>query len=159
MCGSAGGAVAIGPAHASVGAQLEAAVACGRFENVTAQILQRLLAGADRLDMDHPALLPDFARKAAQFLGMVFLERLIKEMTEVVAQGIDRQEELFFGWHPLALIRAEAAAGDQVMKVRVINESPAPGVEDAEHRRDPPAFFCGRKPRGSLPDCGQEGRS
>src|SRR3989442_2559483 len=103
MFGSAAGAVAIRPARASVGAQFEAAVAGGGFENVTTQVLQRLLARAHRLDVDHPPLFPDFAGQAAQRLGMVFLERLIKEMAEVVAQGKDRPEEFVFGWDPLAL--------------------------------------------------------
>ena len=108
---ASGGAVAVRPAHASIRAQFKAAVARGGFENVTTQIVQRLLARADGLDVDHPALFPDFTREAAQRLGMVFLERLIKEMAEVVAQRIDGQEEFFFGRDPLTLIRAQAAAG------------------------------------------------
>src|ERR1043166_5231807 len=124
MCGSSGGAVTIGPAHASVGAQLEAAVAGGGFENVTTQVLQRLLARAERLDVDHPPLFPDFAGQVAQCLGMVFLEGLVKQMAEAVAQGKDRDEEFFFGGDPLALVRTQAAARDQVMEVRVINQGP-----------------------------------
>src|SRR5437016_2204611 len=118
----AGGAVAVRPAHASIGEQFQAAIAGGGFENVAAQILERLPARAHRLGMHHPSLFPDFARQAAQGIWMMLLEGLVKEVAKVVAQGIDRQEESFFGWHPLALVQAQPAAGYQVMNVRMINE-------------------------------------
>src|SRR6266498_2497075 len=118
MFGSSGGAVAIGPAHASVGAQFESAVAGGSFENVTTQIVQRLLAGANRLDVDHPPLFPDSAGQGAPGLRVVLFEGLIEEMAKVVAQGIDRQEEFFFGRDPLALFWTRGAAGHQVREER-----------------------------------------
>src|SRR6266446_1838958 len=103
------GAVAVRPADPPIGEQYQAAVAGGGFENVAAQILERLPARAHRLGMHHPALFPDFAGQAAQGLRMMLSKGLVKEVAKMVAQRIDRQEEFSLGRQPLALIQAQSA--------------------------------------------------
>jgi len=93
------------------------------------------------LGMHHPALFPDFARQAAPGLGMVFLEGLVKEMTKVVSQWIVGQKELFFRWHPLALVQAQSSARYQVMNMRMIKEGAAPSVQDAQHSQGTAEMF------------------
>jgi hypothetical protein len=54
----AGGAVAVRPAQSTVGQEGEATVAGGGLEDVTAQVTQGGMAGADGLTVRNPALLP-----------------------------------------------------------------------------------------------------
>ena len=56
-----------------------------------------------------------------------------EEGAEVIGQGMDVDEELGAAGNPLALVEAQAAGGDQVVDVGMIDEGAAPGVEDAEH--------------------------
>jgi hypothetical protein len=113
MSPGAGATVAKGPAQASIGQELELAVAGGGFEHVTAEVAQSVLAVAGDGAMNHPALLPDLGRELGQRLGPLFLEGFPEERAAAVTQGFDRQEEAGAAGDPLALVPAQATPGDQ----------------------------------------------
>jgi hypothetical protein len=62
-----------------------------------------------------------------------FLQVLAEESAKVGGQRLFREEKLGTARDPLALVWAQATAGDQVVDVRMENESPGPSVENGEH--------------------------
>ena len=128
----AGAAVAEGPAQPSIGQELEWAIAGGGFEHVAAEVAQSVLAAAGGGAVNDPALLPHFGREVGQRLGHLLLEGLAEERAAAITQGFDRQEEAGAAGDPLALVRAQAATGDQVMHVGMIFQRARPGVQHAQ---------------------------
>ena len=133
VSGLAGAAVAIGPTQASGGQEADATVGGGGLKDVTAEIAQGGLSGADGLNVHDPALFPDAGRQLGQCLRTLLSQGLAEESSEMVGQGnLGQEEGLAFGI-PLTLIGAQAAARDEIMDVGMIDESAAPGVEEAKH--------------------------
>lgn len=64
---------------------------------------------------------------------MVFLQPLLEPGAKVETQHLDRQKEARAGGDPLSSIEAQAAAGHEVVNVRMIDEGARPGVEHAQH--------------------------
>jgi hypothetical protein len=128
----AGGAVAEGPAQAAIGQELEGAVAGGGLEDVAAEVLERVLTAAHGGAVDDPALLPHFGGQFREGLRAPLLEALAEEGASAIAEGFDRQEEPGAGSSPLALVQAQAAAGNQAMDVGMVFEGAGPGVEDGQ---------------------------
>jgi hypothetical protein len=120
------------PSQSSVGQELNLAVPGSRFEHVTAQIAEGLLATAHGGAVNHPALYPHFGGKIGECLGHSFLECLSEEGAATIAQSFDGQKELGATGDPLPLVLAQAVAWYQIMVVRMIFESSAPGVQHTE---------------------------
>ncbi len=140
----AGGAVAVRPAEAAVGEEGQGAVGRGGLEDVTAQILEGGLSGTDGMDVDDPALFPEASRECGQGVGSFPVQGLVEEGAKMIGQRSFGEEELGAFGEPLALIWGEAAAGDEVVEVRMIDEGAAPGVEEGEHAEaDAEAFGVG----------------
>lgn len=127
------GALPIAPAHPAIGEQREVAVAGGGLEDVAAQVTESVFAGTGGLAVDDPALLPEAGGQGLEEVGGVAFQGLTKEGAVMISQGMDVDEELGAAGNPLALIEAQAAGGDQVVHVGMVDEGAAPGVEDAEH--------------------------
>ena len=129
----AGGAVTVTPPHAAIGQHGQFAIAGGGLEDVAAEVTQRVLAGTDRLAVNDPALLPEASGQARHQVGRGALQGAAKEGAVVIGQGMDVDEELSAAGDPVALIETQTAGGNQIVDVRVVDQRPAPGVEDAEH--------------------------
>jgi len=91
------------------------------------------MAGAHGLAVDYPGLFPDAAGQLVQGLGRASLEGLTDQGAKSLGQGADVDQELRTGADPLTLIGAQAAAGDQIMDVWMIDEGAAPGMQHAQH--------------------------
>jgi hypothetical protein len=120
------------PADATVGQEVEGAVGGGGLEDVAAEIAQGIFARANRLEIDDPALLPDFGGECFPGGWVLFLEGFGEEGAEVLGQGSFGEEELVAGGDPGALVGAEATAGHQIMDVRMVEEGAGPGVEKTQ---------------------------
>jgi hypothetical protein len=120
------------PAEPAIGQALEWAVAGGGLEDVAAEVWEGFVTAAHSRAMDDPALLPHLRRQFREGLGVLLLQRLAEECASAVAEGLDGQEELGPGGLPMALVAAEAAAGNQAVDVRMICEGAGPGVEHGQ---------------------------
>src|SRR5438552_17279501 len=87
-------------------------------------------AGADGFGMDHPVFVPDAGRDLSKGVG--HFQRVTKLGAEDGGERLNGHEEVFAGGEPTARVR-EAAAGDDVMEVGMIEELAGPGVEHADH--------------------------
>ena len=129
----AGGAVTVRPAQLPIGQPCERPIAGGGLEDVAAQVTQRVGAGAHRRAVRDPTLFPDARRDVLQRRGVMAREALAEQGASVVAQGLDRHQELFAGGHPGALVPTQPAAGHQEVDVRMMDQGAAPGVQHAQH--------------------------
>jgi hypothetical protein len=125
-------ALTVRPADAAVGQEMEGAVGGGGLEDVTAEIAQSIFARTHRLEIDDPTLLPGFGGECFPGGKVLFLEGSGEEGAEVLSQGSFGEEELVAGGDPGALVGAEAAAGQQIMDVGMVDEGAGPGVEKTE---------------------------
>ena len=115
----AGLAGAVRPAHLAVRQKVQAAIAGGGFEDVASQITERILPGTGGFDVEVPGLGPESGRDLGVEFRSLFFKFLSEERAEAVGQRTKRQEELWAGTDPGALVPGESAAGNQVMNVRM----------------------------------------
>jgi len=130
--GLAGFAVPIVPPHLAVGLELHGFIGGGALEHVTGEVTQGVLARTGRLAADVPMPLPDLGRDLLEQVGLFLRETGFKHVTAAVTQGLVVEQE-FFGADPAPAVGTQAAAGHQVMNMRMIDECARPGMEDAEH--------------------------
>jgi hypothetical protein len=155
--GLAGLGVAVAPEDFAGGQLLQLAIGGGGLEDVTSQVTEGLFARADSLVIDNPLLVPDSGGQLGQRFGRLFLEGFAEEVAKVIAQRPVMKQELSAAGDPLALVQAQAPAGNQVMDVRVEDERARPCVQDAEHAQLSAQAFgiCGQILE-SLRACGKE---
>ena len=133
MVPSACVAVAVMPSPTILGPESEATIGRGGLENIAAQVFQSRPPRPDRAKIHDPLLSPYSCRDAGQRRWIFPPEGFGKERSEMIGHWPLGQEELTPLGEPLTLIVAQTAPGDEVMNVRVIDQSAAPGVKDAEH--------------------------
>ena len=77
---------------------------------------------------------------------MLLLELRFEQRSEVGPQRFDWQQKLRTGGDPLPAVRAETAAGNEVMNVRMKDERARPGMEHAQEAqvRSQPARIAGQ---------------
>ncbi|MEK6283806.1 MAG: hypothetical protein AABN95_25905 [Acidobacteriota bacterium] len=108
----------------------EAVVTEGHAKDVRGEILEGLGAGAYRFGVDHPVFAPDPGSDCGE---QISLFQLIAELSaEDTGEGFHRNQKVFAGRAPAVEVR-EAAAGDDVMDMGMIEELAGPGVEHADH--------------------------
>lgn len=105
----------------------------GGLEDVTGQIGQGFVPGSGGFAMDNPGLAPDFARHQFEQFGCLFFQVLTKQSAHAQAQDFDGQEEFVASWEPGAAITGESAPGNEIMDVRMKDESARPGVQNTHH--------------------------
>jgi len=133
MSVSAGIAASVVPSDPSVGEQGETAIGGCGLEDVSTEVFQCRLTCADGPQVNHPALFPDPGGNRRQRVGFLVMERRSKESLEMIGQRSLVEEELVALGAPLSLIQTQSSGGDEVMDMRMIDQSAAPGVEDAQH--------------------------
>jgi hypothetical protein len=74
-------------------------------------------------------------RRLGEQSGVLFLQQLFVERTEVSAQGFDMNQEIILSRDPGPAIRAEAARWNQVMVVRMKEQCAGPGLTALRGRR------------------------
>lgn len=114
----------------------DATVVDGHAEDVARQVLQDSLhplapGGAVR----HPLLLPGIGGKGK--IGVFFLQAAHEFSPDQPGEGAQREEEFFAGWLPVAVV-GDAAASDQTVEMRVVDEHLGPGVEYHENANHGP---------------------
>ncbi len=101
----------------AVGELEEALVAEGDAKDVRGEILERRCAGADRLRVDDPLLLPCLLSHLSEQLGLF---ELVSELgAEDDGESKDGDQKVFAGRLP-ASVRGETAAGDDVVNVGMV---------------------------------------
>jgi len=108
----------------------EAVVTEGDAKDARSEILESLYATANGLAMDHPVFVPDGGRDLSKEIGL--FQGVTKLGAEDSGERFDGYQEVFAGRAP-ATVRSEAAAGDDVMDVGMVEELASPGVEHADH--------------------------
>src|SRR5712692_7291927 len=108
----------------------QAVVADSDAKDVRGEILESLLATADGFGMDHPIFAPE-ARRDCREQSSLF-QFIAKLGAEDPGERFDGEQEVGARGTPAA-VSSEAAAGDEVMEVGVIEELAGPGVEHADH--------------------------
>src|SRR6202035_1984685 len=108
----------------------QAVIADGDAEDVRGEILKGLGARADRFGVDHPVFAPDARLDLGEELGL--FQRVAKLGAEDGGERFDRNQKVFAGRAP-ATVSREAAAGDDVMDVGMIEELAGPGMQYANH--------------------------
>jgi len=141
-----GVAVAVGPAETAVGEEREDAIAGRGLEDVATEVAQGILPRTGLGTVDDPPLFPNLRRYVVCLHRGLGSDQGTEQIAEPVAQGEHRQQEVCPTGHPLASIRTEAAAGDEVVDVGVVDERASPGVKHAEHpeRCSQPAGIAGQ---------------
>ena len=140
--GLAGFAVTIVPTHLAVGPDEHGFIAGGALEHVTGQVTQGVLARTGRLTAHVPLSAPDLGGDLVEQVGLFLREAGLKQVAAAVGEGAVVEQELF-GGHPAATVVAQAATGNEVMNMRMINERARPGVEDTKHAQlgvEPPGI-------------------
>jgi len=130
--GLAGFAVAIVPTHLAIGLELHGFVGGGALEHVTGEVTQGVLTRTGGLAAGVPMPLPDLGRDLGEQAGLFVREAGFKHVAATIPERFVVEQELF-GAHPTAGIGAQAAAGNEVMNMRMINARARPGMADAEH--------------------------
>ena len=105
----------------------------GDAEDVACEIGQRLVAGADRLGVDHPGLAPDGIRHGGKEVGVCFAQEVAEAGGEQDRKGADGNKELRACLAPGA-VGSEASTGGQDMNVRMVDQLSRPGVKDGGER-------------------------
>ncbi len=131
--GLAGFAVAIGPADLAIGQEMNRAIGCGGFEDVAGQIAERIFTGTGGAAVHVPVTLPDFGWNLGVEAGMLCLQAGLEEGAAMSAQCFDGQEVVGPSRDPLPPVSGEAAAGNQIVDMRMIDQGARPGVEHTEH--------------------------
>ena len=129
--------------------RLEAIVGDGGTVGITAEVSERLLGSAERrFGVDDPVASAqggevspeggwsfegfDFAGKLEFSLIESLFEGLEKEVAEEARQHGDREKEAGPAADPVLVVRAEAAAGNDAVDMRMVEQVLSPGVEDSE---------------------------
>jgi len=102
----------------------------GDAKDVRGEILESLCATANRLGVDHPVFAPDarldLSKESGLFQGVTQLG------AEDSGECYHRNQKVFAGGAPVAVV-SEAAAGDEVMDVGMIEELAGPGMQYSDH--------------------------
>ena len=125
--------VAITPEQPAVGQHRNEAIGRGRLEDVAGEIAQSVFAATGRLAADIPGALPHVGSHLGEELWMLLEQLLFEEGARVGAQGFVVEEELVARGHPGASIPTQAAAGNQIVDVRMEDEGATPGMQYAQH--------------------------
>ena len=99
-------------------------------KDIRGEILEGLDAGADGFAVDHPVFAPNLGPDQGKQIRLFQL--IAKLGAEDLGERFDGHEKVFAGGAPTALSR-QAAAGDEVMHMGMIEELAGPGVEHAHH--------------------------
>ena len=129
----AGFARAIVPPHFAFGQEGKLPIGGGGLEHVTGEVTQGVLTRTGGLAADVPMLFPNLGGDLAPQVGRLLLQPLLEHVAETIPEGLVVEQERSARRHPAASVRAEAAAGDEVVHVRMIDQRAAPGVQHAEH--------------------------
>ena len=129
----AGGAVAETEDDFPVVVAQDGGVGEGDAEDVACEIGQRLVAGADRLGVDHPGLAPDGIRHGGKEVGVCDAQEVAEAGGKQDRKGADGNEELR-ACLATGAVGSEASTGGQDMNVRMVDQLSRPGVKDGGER-------------------------
>lgn len=125
--------VAIAPEQAAIGQHGNVAIGSRGLEDVAGEITQGVLAGTGRSAVHVPMAFPHLGWNLQEEIRVFLEQPLLEECAEVSPQSFDRQEELVARGHPGATIGTQAAAGNQIVDVRMEDEGATPGMQYAQH--------------------------
>src|SRR5882672_7238554 len=108
----------------------QAVVTEGDAKDVGGEILESLGTTANRFGVDYPVFAPDARLHLSKENGL--FQRVTKLGAEDSGERFDGHQEVFACKAP-ATVSSEAAAGDEVMDVGMIEELAGPGMEHADH--------------------------
>jgi hypothetical protein len=127
----AGAGLAVAEGHPTLGEALQPAVGEGHAEEVAGEVVEHRLAGPRRLGMDDPPLAPGLGRNERQEAGLAQVGPDLGP--EEDGQGPAGQQAVPMAREaPGLFVFGEAAGGDEQVDVRVVEQGPGPGVQDAE---------------------------
>ena len=112
-------ALAIVPAQAAIGQAWHGTIGGGGLEDVTGQVTQSVLARTGRLGAHVPMSFPNLGRHLGQQVGMFPGQALLEHRAKTIAQGFMMEEMVVARRDPATSIGTQAAAGNEVMNVRM----------------------------------------
>lgn len=137
LCGShfiglelVSGRLFIGESDVAVLQLTEAVVADSDAKDVRGEILEGWFAGAYGFGMHDPVFAPDARLGLSKQVGL--LELITKLGAKDPGKRFDGDQKVFTGSAPAA-VNSEAAAGDEVVDVGVIEELAGPGMKHTDH--------------------------
>lgn len=131
------GAILVSECYFSVFDREDVPIRNGHPIDIGCQVAEHCFAVAHRFDVADPLLAPYVSRDL--FKEVVFFEQFHKFSSNESGQGLYVHQEIRFGILPLAF--SDSSSGDQKVNMRMVNQLPGPGLQDAHHTK-----FCTQEP-------------
>ena len=123
------GRVLVGECDQAIIEREDAAIADGDAKDVRSEVFEGGLARAYRLRVNDPIFAPDLLIKEMEEIAL--FEQVPELGAEQDRERLDVNEEILPGLEPAGIF-GQAASGDDVVDVRMVEEVASPGMEDAD---------------------------
>src|SRR5437870_97435 len=127
-----GGGLFVSESDGAVFQLAQAVVAEGHAKDVRGEILEGLFAGAHGFGMHDPVFAPDARSDCSEQISL--FQFIAKLGAEDHGEGFNGHQKVGARGTPAAIC-TQAAASDDVMNMRVIEQLPGPGMQYAHHAK------------------------